>query len=121
MLPICTFKDQIIHVRHMDELIDHTYFGHWNRQLFEGYGFRISKPYGVEDYSIYEGIFVNNQINGVGRVIEKDLVYSGGFKDDKIHGYGHFEDKIYKALGEFENDSLNGFGVLETDGKAYCG
>ena len=100
----------------------HFLFGEWHKQDFEGYGFKVIKPLGKEDsHHLYEGFFLNERLNGIGRMISKGCLYEGGFKNEMFEGFGYHKDRQIEAIGEFQKDSLTGHGVLATSEATLAG
>ena len=68
----------------------------------------------ISNGRIYEGDFVNNNLNGEGRItFENGIIYEGNFVDDKLNGEGRITFKngiIYE--GNFADDEPNGEGKI---------
>jgi hypothetical protein len=74
---------------------------------------------------IYEGEFVNDKIEGKGRIkfLKSGIEYEGTFINDNIEGYGKFKwinGDIYE--GEVKNNKMHGNGVYHyKNGKVFKG
>jgi len=66
-----------------------------------------------KDGSIYVGEFVNNHMEGFGKLTDsRGNVYTGYFKNDKYDGIGKFERTDgTKYIGEFKEGKRNGLGT----------
>lgn len=69
--------------------------------------------YAFKDGSLYVGEFVNNHMEGFGKLTDsKNNVYTGYFKNDKYDGIGKFErNDGTKYIGEFKEGKRNGLGT----------
>jgi len=69
--------------------------------------------YYFTDGSIYVGEFVNNHMEGFGKLTDsRGNVYTGYFKNDKYEGIGKFERTDgTKYIGEFKEGKRNGLGT----------
>ena len=67
--------------------------------------------------SIYEGDFVNGELEGSGRLVyHNGNVYSGEFKANQRHGQGELKDSRGLYIGEFKHHQQSGAkGTME-----YC-
>ena len=73
----------------------------------------------------YEGEFVNDKIDGKGRIkfLKSGIEYEGTFVNDNIEGYGKFKwinGDVYE--GEVKNNKMNGNGIYHyKNGKVFKG
>ncbi len=69
--------------------------------------------YAFNDGSMYVGEFVNNHMEGFGKLTDKlGNVYTGYFKNDKYDGVGKFERTDgTKYIGQFKEGRRNGLGT----------
>lgn len=69
--------------------------------------------YYFTDGSIYVGEFVNNHMEGFGKLTDsRGNIYTGYFKNDKYEGIGKFERTDgTKYIGEFKEGKRNGLGT----------
>ena len=91
--------------------------------------FRDMKKWGrgklITNKFIYEGEFVNDKIEGKGRIkfLKSGIEYEGTFINDNIEGYGKFKwinGDIYE--GEVKNNKMHGNGVYHyKNGKVFKG
>jgi len=91
--------------------------------------FRDMKKWGrgklITNKLIYEGEFVNDKIEGKGRIkfLKSGIEYEGTFINDNIEGYGKFKwinGDIYE--GEVKNNKMHGNGVYHyKNGKVFKG
>ena len=91
--------------------------------------FRDMKKWGrgklITNKLIYEGEFVNDKIEGKGRIkfLKSGIEYEGTFINDNIEGYGKFKwinGDIYE--GEVKNNKMHGNGVYYyKNGKVFKG
>ena len=91
--------------------------------------FRDMKRWGtgklVTNRIIYEGEFVNDKINGKGRIkfLKSGIEYEGTFINDNIEGYGKFKwinGDVYE--GEVKNNKMHGNGIYHyKNGKIFKG
>ena len=96
------------------------YIGDFRNDKFNGKG----KIEFIEEESVYEGQFLDNEIEGKGTYKWKnDEVYEGQMKKGKMEGYGKYyynDGNIYE--GEYNNGIKNGRGkLIYPDGKIYEG
>ena len=71
----------------------------------------------------YEGYFINNELNGVGRLtdLNKKCTYEGRFINSKLNGFGKKYSENYYYEGEFLQNQKNGKGKEETNEYLYIG
>ena len=71
----------------------------------------------------YEGYFINNELNGVGRLtdLNKKCTYEGRFINSKLNGYGKKYSENYYYEGDFLQSQKNGKGKEETNEYLYIG
>ena len=91
--------------------------------------FRDMKKWGrgklITNKLIYEGEFVNDKIEGKGKIkfLKSGIEYEGTFINDNIEGYGKFKwinGDIYE--GEVKNNKMHGNGVYHyKNGKVFKG
>lgn len=86
----------------------------------DGYGIYIDNKNSV----IYEGIWKDNELNGIGTEIWKDeTYYRGEYVNSKKHGIGMYrwpDGTLYQ--GEWENDQMTGYGAITySDEGMYTG
>lgn len=84
------------------------YEGYWMDDKLNGLGRFIYK-----DGTVYEGHFVNGMLNGLGKESNEYYIYEGYFVEGKKHGKGKLErynQEVYE--GDFENDKKHGTGKL---------
>lgn len=69
--------------------------------------------FNFKDGSVYVGEFVNNHMEGFGKLTDsRGNVYTGYFKNDKYEGIGKFERTDgTKYIGEFKEGKRNGLGT----------
>lgn len=69
--------------------------------------------YNFKDGSVYVGEFVNNHMEGFGKLTDsRGNIYTGYFKNDKYEGIGKFERTDgTKYIGEFKEGKRNGLGT----------
>lgn len=64
------------------------------------------------DGSLYDGYWLQDRPNGMGRIVTKKYYYQGEILNGKAHGIGRMEDsdKIYS--GKWFNDMRHGLGKI---------
>ena len=84
--------------------------GMWKRNKFTGWGKEIR-----QNGDIYEGKFINGELNGKGFYKNKikNITYIGDFIDSKKHGKGELFTKDYHYKGDFMNNKFEGYGKIE--------
>ena len=95
-------------------------------EIFKGFYKNNSYIYGkyrFKNGSAYNGQFLNNMMNGYGRMLYDNGSYEGYFKNSKKHGIGRF---IYKNGDVYEgyyfDDLRDGFGIMKyINGNIYTG
>ena len=84
--------------------------GMWRRDKFNGWGREIKK-----NGDIYEGKFVNGQLNGKGiyKNNNNKTTYIGDFLNSKRHGKGEFYSNDFHYKGDFYDNKFEGKGKIE--------
>ena len=84
--------------------------GMWRSDKFTGWGREIR-----EAGDIYEGRFVNSELNGKGIYKNKKnkITYVGDFSNSKFNGKGELYTQNYHYQGDFINNKMNGNGKIE--------
>lgn len=76
----------------------------------EGPGLLITN----NNQTVIEGIFKNDQINGIGfQTTKPSRNYIGQFKNGKKHGIGRLKNKKMNFIGIFQNGRRNGVGIIK--------
>lgn len=95
------------------------YIGQFSNGMRNGRGKQV-----WEDFSLYEGYWVDDRANGRGRLIHANGdVYEGDWKDDKAHGKGVYTKQDGSSYtGEWHDDIQHGYGIEKwTDSSSYEG
>ena len=84
--------------------------GMWRRDKFNGWGREIK-----ENGDIYEGKYVNGQLNGKGIYKNKNnkTTYIGDFLNSKRHGKGELYSNDFHYKGDFYDNKFEGKGKIE--------
>jgi len=84
---------------------------------FEGYGILVNSE------KFQEGIFKNNELNGPGRIINKQgEIFCGNFLNSKLNNFGHYINNQGKYEGELIDNKRHGTGKeIFKDGSIYEG
>ena len=94
--------------------------GSWRKGEFTGWGRKY-----LENGDIYEGKFINGEINGKGNYINKDknTFYVGDFVNGQCYGKGDLTTEKYHYKGDFKNNKFDGYGIIEflNEGHRYEG
>ena len=97
---------------------DFSYEGEWKDGKREGFGILIKK-----DIAKFIGKFVDDKVNGFGKVIyENGDEYIGYWKDSQAYGLGIYNKKnIISYQGWWKKDKQNGFGIEKWPKLDYFG
>jgi hypothetical protein len=92
--------------------------GTWRNDEFTGWGIKC-----MRNGEIYEGKFINGNLNGKGIYKNGDNIYEGDFINNERNGKGKLITEKYNYIGEFKNNKLDGQGEIEffEDGQKYEG
>ena len=82
--------------------------GTWRENKFTGWGREIR-----EGGEMYEGKFIDGELNGKGIYKKGNIYYIGNFSNFKKQGKGDLFTKKFHYRGEFNNDEMNGEGRAE--------
>ena len=96
------------------------YYGYIQNNKFHGKGIKVD----LKTKKIYEGVYLNNEIQIFGRIVENTgIIYEGEIKNSEKHGKGKQIDLINntKYIGEFKNNQKDGFGHFEFGSGYYSG
>ena len=94
--------------------------GYSQNNEFYGKGIEVD----LETKKISEGVYLNNEIQIFGRIIEDNgIIYEGEIKESEKHGKGKQIDLVNntKYTGEFKNNQRDGFGHFEFKSGYYSG
>ena len=89
-----------------------TRIGNWRHNKFTGWGREI-----LPSGEIYEGKFINGEINGKGIFKDKLNFYVGNFKKSIKNGKGELFNNDFHYVGNFKNDKIDGKGRIEIYGQ----
>ena len=92
--------------------------GTWRNDQFTGWGIKC-----LRNGDIYEGKFINGELNGKGIFKNGKNIYEGEFINGERHGYGDFTTETYHYKGEFKNNKMDGKGEIDfyEDSQRYEG
>lgn len=92
--------------------------GTWRNDQFTGWGIKC-----LRNGDIYEGKFINGELNGKGIFKNGKNIYEGEFINGEKHGYGDFTTETYHYKGEFKNNKMDGKGEIDfyEDSQRYEG
>ena len=92
--------------------------GTWRNDQFTGWGIKC-----LRNGDIYEGRFINGELNGKGIFKNGKNIYEGEFINGERHGYGDFTTETYHYKGEFKNNKMDGKGEIDfyEDSQRYEG
>ena len=92
--------------------------GTWRNDEFTGWGIKC-----MRNGEIFEGKFINGNLNGKGIYKNGDNIYEGDFINNERNGKGKLVTEKYNYIGEFKNNKLEGQGEIEffEDGQKYEG
>jgi len=92
--------------------------GTWRNDQFTGWGIKC-----LRNGDIYEGKFINGELNGKGIFKNGKNIYEGEFINGERHGFGDFTTETYHYKGEFKNNKMDGKGEIDfyEDGQRYEG
>ena len=82
--------------------------GTWRNDQFTGWGIKC-----LRNGDIYEGKFINGELNGKGIFKNGKNIYEGEFINGERHGYGDFTTETYHYKGEFKNNKMDGKGEID--------
>ena len=82
--------------------------GEWRKNIFYGWGREVRN-----DGKIFEGKFVNGELNGKGICKDGAELYIGEFKNYNKHGKGELFTSSYHYVGNFNNNNMDGKGRIE--------
>ena len=82
--------------------------GTWRENKFTGWGREIR-----EGGEMYEGKFIDGELNGKGIYKKGNIYYIGNFSNFKKQGKGDLFTKKFHYRGEFNDDEMNGEGRAE--------
>jgi hypothetical protein len=82
--------------------------GEWRKNVFYGWGREVRN-----DGKIFEGKFVNGELNGKGIYKDGAEFYIGEFKNYNKHGKGELFTSSYHYVGNFNNNNMDGKGRIE--------
>ena len=112
------FKNNLYHGE--GELVEQNgrrYQGFFEEGVFSGSG-QLTEA----DGSVFQGQFINGQLNGEGLFRNEIVRFSGEFKDGLFNGQGTYRDNKSEYIGEFLNGQFEGTGqYLHRDGVSYQG
>ena len=81
--------------------------GTWRNGQFSGWGREI-----LNNGEVFEGRFLNGNLNGKGIYKYMNILYIGDFINNTKHGNGEMITKEYVYIGEFKNNKINGYGKI---------
>ena len=92
--------------------------GTWRNDQFTGWGIKC-----LRNGDIYEGRFINGELNGKGIFKNGKNIYEGEFINGERHGFGDFTTETYHYKGEFKNNKMDGKGEIDfyEDSQRYEG
>ena len=92
--------------------------GTWRNDQFTGWGIKC-----LRNGDIYEGKFINGELNGKGIFKNGKNIYEGEFINGERHGFGDFTTETYHYKGEFKNNKMDGKGEIDfyEDSQRYEG
>ena len=92
--------------------------GTWRNDQFTGWGIKC-----LRNGDIYEGRFINGELNGKGIFKNGKNLYEGEFINGERHGFGDFTTETYHYKGEFKNNKMDGKGEIDfyEDSQRYEG
>ena len=82
--------------------------GTWRNDQFTGWGIKC-----LRNGDIYEGRFINGELNGKGIFKNGKNIYEGEFINGERHGFGDFTTETYHYKGEFKNNKMDGKGEID--------
>ena len=82
--------------------------GTWRNDQFTGWGIKC-----LRNGDIYEGKFINGELNGKGIFKNGKNIYEGEFINGERHGFGDFTTETYHYKGEFKNNKMDGKGEID--------
>ena len=92
--------------------------GTWRNDQFTGWGIKC-----LRNGDVYEGRFINGELNGKGIFKNGKNIYEGEFINGERHGFGDFTTETYHYKGEFKNNKMDGKGEIDfyEDSQRYEG
>ena len=108
-------------IKHGNGILSNCHFvqkGSWRNDGFTGWGIKC-----LRNGEIYEGKFINGQLNGKGIYKNKNNLYVGDFINNERSGKGELTTEKFNYKGEFKNNKLEGQGQVDffEDGQRYEG
>ena len=108
-------------MKHGNGVLSNPHFvlkGSWKNDEFTGWGIKC-----LRNGEIFEGKFINGELNGKGIYKNGNNTYEGDFINNERYGNGELTTEKFNYKGEFKNNKLEGQGQIDffEEGQRYEG